>query len=190
MKIGIFGGSFNPIHNAHIDIVKYILEKLDLDKIIVIPVGKPSHKSMKLADDRMRYKMCELAFSGMDKVEISDIEINDKSISYTIETLNKLREIYGEDNEYFEIVGEDCIDTLDTWKDYKEILKLSKMIVFKRFEDEHKRDDENIIYLNTPLFKISSTMLREKIRNKEDIKDYVPEEIEKLILEENLYSEI
>lgn len=180
MKIGIFGGSFNPIHKAHVEIVKYVLKTLNLDKIIVIPVGKPSHKG-KLANDDVRYKMCELCFKDMDKIEVSDIEIKQKTTCYTIDTLEKIIDIYGEDNEYFEIVGQDCIETLKTWKNYEKILKLSKLVVFKRPEHKDIYEHNNIIYLDTPVFDVSSTDLREKIKRHEKISDYVPKDAIDLI---------
>ncbi|MCJ8343161.1 MAG: nicotinate-nicotinamide nucleotide adenylyltransferase, partial [Cetobacterium sp.] len=83
MKIGIYGGSFNPIHRGHISVAKYALEKLNLDKLIIIPVGIPSHRENNLVNGKFRMEMCRLAFENMEKIEISDIEINNCGINYT-----------------------------------------------------------------------------------------------------------
>lgn len=185
MKIGIFGGSFNPVHNAHIEIIKYILDNLNLDKIIIIPVGIPSHKDNNLALENLRLAMCELAFDKFPKVEVSDIEIRDNKVSYTIDTLKKIQNIYGKENEYFEIVGDDCIENFHKWKDYKNILKLSKLIVYKRGVF-HKKD-KNIIYLDNDICQISSTEIRDKITKGESINNFLPPQVLKIIQDNNLY---
>ena len=90
MKIGIYGGSFNPVHNGHLNIVKYILHQLKLDKIIVIPVGKPSHRADNLESSASRIEMCRAAFENIPNVEVSEIEIAKDKTSYTINTLKKI----------------------------------------------------------------------------------------------------
>lgn len=189
MRIGIFGGSFNPIHNAHILIAKYVLEKMKLDKIIIVPVGIPSHKNIKMASSDIRLKMCQEAFKNDNNIIISDIEIKAQEISYTIDTLKKIISLYGEDNEFYEIIGEDSANNLTTWKDYEEILKLSKIIVFRRFNYSHILTHKNIIYLDTPVFKISSTMIREKIKHGEDVSNIIPNPVLTIIQNNNLYKD-
>lgn len=188
MKIGIYGGSFNPIHNAHVEIVKFILEQLKLDKIIVIPVGKASHRDDIMVSGKFRKKMCELAFENEEKVFVSDIEIKNKSISYTIDTLKKLISLYGEDNEFYEIVGEDSAYNFSKWKDYNQILELSKVVVFQREGYNGGVEHENVIYLDTPLYNISSTMVRNQIKNNEDISKIVPKKVAQFIQEKKLYT--
>lgn len=187
MRIGIYGGSFNPIHNAHVGIVKYILDKLQLDKILIIPVGKASHRDDVMVDGEFRKKMCELAFEGEEKISISNIEIKSKKLSYTIDTLRKLISLYGGHHEFYEIVGEDSAYSFSKWKEYEKILELSKVVVFRREGYNGGIEDKNIIYLNTPLYDISSTMIREKIKNGESIRDLVPEKVAKFIEENRLY---
>lgn len=188
MKIGIYGGSFNPIHNAHVEIVKFILEQLKLDKIIVIPVGKASHRDDIMVSGKFRKKMCELAFENEEKVFVSDIEIKNKNISYTIDTLKKLISLYGEDNEFYEIVGEDSAYNFSKWKDYNQILELSKVVVFQREGYNGGVEHENVIYLDTPLYNISSTMVRNQIKNNEDISKIVPKKVAQFIQEKKLYT--
>ena len=99
MKIAIYGGSFNPMHIGHEKIVDYVLKNLDMDKIIIIPVGIPSHRENNLEQSNTRLKICREIFKNNKKVEVSDIEIKSEGKSYTYDTLLKLIEIYGKDNE-------------------------------------------------------------------------------------------
>ncbi len=188
MRIGIYGGSFNPIHKAHISIVKYILDKLQLDKIIIIPVGKASHREDIMVDGKLRKKMCELAFENEEKIVVSDIEVKSKKISYTIDTLRKLISLYGGYNEFYEIVGEDSAYNFSKWKEYNKILELSKVVVFRREGYDGGISHKNIIYLDTPLYDISSTMIREKIQSGESILELVPEKVAKFIETNKLYT--
>ena len=136
MKIAIYGGSFNPMHIGHEKIVDYVLKNLDMDKIIIIPVGIPSHRENNLEQSDTRLKICKEIFKNNKKVEVSDIEIKSEGKSYTYDTLLKLIKIYGKDNEFFEIIGEDSLKNLKTWKNYKELLNLCKFIVFRRKDDK------------------------------------------------------
>lgn len=188
MKIGIFGGSFNPIHNGHIEIVKFMISTLSLDKILIVPLGIPSHKKNNLVAGKKRATMCKLAFKDLKNIEILDLEIKQNSTSYTIDTLKKIISIYGEYNEYFEIIGKDSADYFNSWKDYKEILRLSTVVVFDREAYEGEKI-EGLIYLKTPFFPISSTQIREKIKKNENIDNLVPLAVKKFIKKYNLYLE-
>lgn len=188
MKIGIFGGSFNPIHNGHIEIVKFMISTLNLDKMLIVPVGIPSHKKNNLLNGKKRLTMCKLAFKDLNNIEVLDIEIKQNSISYTIDTLKKIISIYGEYNKYFEIIGKDSADYFEQWKNYEEILKLSTVVVFDREEYIGKKI-KDLIYLKTPLFPISSTQIREKLKKDENIDNLVPLAVKNFIEKYNLYSE-
>ena len=188
MRIGIYGGSFNPIHKAHVEIVKFILKKLELDRIIIIPVGKASHRDDIMLSGELRKKMCELAFEGNEKIIISDIEIKSKKTSYTIDTLKKIISFYGGHHEFYEIVGEDSAYNFSKWKEYEKILELSKVVVFRREGFNGGIEHKNIIYLDTPLYDISSTMIRNRIKNSESISDLVPEKVAKFIETNKLYT--
>lgn len=188
MKIGIFGGSFNPIHNGHIEIVKFMISTLNLDKMLIVPVGIPSHKKNNLLNGKKRLTMCKLAFKDLNNIEVLDIEIKQNSTSYTIDTLKKIISIYGEYNKYFEIIGKDSADYFEQWKNYEEILKLSTVVVFDREEYIGKKI-KDLIYLKTPLFPISSTQIREKLKKDENIDNLVPLAVKNFIEKYNLYSE-
>lgn len=190
MKIAIYGGSFNPMHRGHEQIVEYILKNLDMDKIIIVPVGIPSHRENNLEQSDTRLKICREIFKNNSKIEVSDIEIKSDGKSYTYDTLIKLIEVYGKNNEFFEIIGEDSLKNFKTWKNYKELLKICKLIVFRRNDDENKEIDKeflknsNIIILKNEYYNYSSTEIREKVKNGEDISNLVNKRVEKIILQE------
>lgn len=190
MRIAIYGGSFNPMHRGHEQIVEYILKNLDMDKIIIVPVGIPSHRENNLEQSNTRLKICRKIFKNNSKIEVSDIEIKSDGKSYTYDTLIKLIEVYGKNNEFFEIIGEDSLKNFKTWKNYKELLKICKLIVFRRNDDEDKEIDKeflenpNIIILKNEYYNYSSTEIREKVKNGEDISNLVNKRVEKIILQE------
>lgn len=190
MKIGIYGGSFNPIHLGHQKIIEFILETVKLDKIIVIPVGLPSHRENILEEGHHRLKMCQLAFEHLPQVEISDLEIKLPEISYTYDTLVKIREIYGETHEYFEIIGEDSLASFSSWKHPQKILKLSKLLVLQRESFDLFSENPNIILLDSPIFPISSTKIREQLQSKNSNIDWLNPKVLQYIQEHNLYTSI
>lgn len=192
MRIAIYGGSFNPMHIGHEKIVDYVLNNLNMDKIIIIPVGIPSHRENNLEQSYTRLKICKEIFKGNKKIEVSDIEIKSEGKSYTYDTLLKLMDLYGENNEFFEIIGEDSLKSLKTWKNYEELLKICKFIVFRRKDDKSIQIDEeflnnkNIIILENEYYDISSTEIRNMVKNNEDISAFVNKKVKKLIEKEYL----
>ena len=190
MRIAIYGGSFNPMHIGHEKIVDYVLDNLNMDKIIIIPVGIPSHRENNLEQSYTRLKICKEIFKGNKKIEVSDIEIKSEGKSYTYDTLLKLMDLYGENNEFFEIIGEDSLKSLKTWKNYEELLKICKFIVFRRKDDKNIQIDEeflnnkNIIILENEYYDISSTEIRNMVKNNEDISAFVNKKVKKLIEKE------
>jgi nicotinate-nucleotide adenylyltransferase len=192
MRIAIYGGSFNPMHIGHEKIVDYVLNNLNMDKIIIIPVGIPSHRENNLEQSDTRLKICKEIFKGNKKIEVSDIEIKGEGKSYTYDTLLKLMDLYGENNEFFEIIGEDSLKSLKTWKNYEELLKICKFIVFRRKDDKNIQIDEeflnnkNIIILENEYYDISSTEIRNMVKNNEDISAFVNKKVKKLIEKEYL----
>ena len=190
MRIAIYGGSFNPMHIGHEKIVDYVLNNLNMDKIIIIPVGIPSHRENNLEQSDTRLKICKEIFKGNKKIEVSDIEIKSEGKSYTYDTLLKLMDLYGENNEFFEIIGEDSLKSLKTWKNYEELLKICKFIVFRRKDDKNIQIDKeflnnkNIIILENEYYDISSTEIRNMVKNNEDISAFVNKKVKKLIEKE------
>ena len=185
MKIGIFGGSFNPPHNMHKDIVLELLKQDYLDKIICIPTGDNYAKSC-LLPIKDRIEMLKLMFKGNEKVNISAIEL-DGSL-YTWDTMNFYKKKYPEDELFF-ICGMDNLAELSTWHRYEDILKNFKLVVIKRDTDEddaeaalelYEKYKDRIEVANVKARKISSTFVRNEILKEgvtEELKDSLDSEV-------------
>lgn len=198
MKIGIMGGTFDPIHYGHLILSQYVLDSLNLDKVIFIPSGMPPHKDEDVVlKAEKRKKMVELAIKSNPKFKVSSIEIEEESTSYTIETVKKLKNLYKDDKLYL-ILGGDSLLTLHEWKDYKEILKTINIAVVDRYnysyslldsrvEYFNRRCNGNIVKVSCPIIQISSTDIRKRVKEGRSIKYLLPEEIEDYIYEKNLY---
>lgn len=166
MKIGIFGGTFNPPHNGHVRLARAAVKELGLDKLLIIPSCVPPHKiAAKLASGEDRLEMCRIAFGGDPKTEVSSMELERKGRSYTVDTLRELKAAYP-DSELFFIVGSDMLDSFDRWYMWKEILSLSVLCAASR-EEGYKPDlsrfgalAERIRIINISPLEISSTQIR------------------------------
>ena len=133
MRVGIYGGTFSPVHNGHVAAAKAFMEQMWLDILYVIPTGVTPHKDMKgdaTASDRL--EMCRLAFEGVEGVIVSDLEMRREGKSYTVDTL---RELSGEDRRIFLLCGTDMMLTLDTWYQAEEIFRLCYPTYIRREED-------------------------------------------------------
>lgn len=196
-KIGIFGGSFNPVHNGHVNLAKNYLKTLSLDLLLIIPTNIPPHKENKnMAPAQDRLNMLSLAFDGIDSVVVSDIELKSEGKNYTILTLEKLTKIYP-DAEFYLIVGGDMFLSFETWRDYKKILSICTVCAAPRKVDEVARltayvqkidpKNENTIILDLPVVDVSSTQVRECILNNGDFKNLVSEKVFDYIIQKELY---
>jgi len=197
-KIGVFGGTFNPIHNGHVSLGAYCKEELNLDKLMLIPTYTPPHKSSnELADEEHRMNMCKLATEQYGYFDVSDIEIKRKGKSYTYETLNSLKEIYIKDELYL-IVGADMFLTLDKWKNPESIFKDATIVAVPRNQDD--KEDLTIYYestikklgakaviLENPVVQVSSTYIRENIDNYQLIKSLIDSNVYEYIVKNKLY---
>lgn len=196
MKIGIMGGTFNPIHLGHLILSEYIRLAAGLDKIIFIPTGYPPHKKNVL-DGKIRLKMVDLAIEDNPYFISSDIEINGSYPSYTIDTIKELNKTYLNARLYM-IIGSDSLFSLNSWKDYSKLLKQVNFIVADRFElglnDVEKEIERlndkfgsNIVRFNNPIIDISSTSIRHRVSMGLSIKYLVPGIVEDFIYNFNLY---
>ncbi|WP_028855614.1 nicotinate-nucleotide adenylyltransferase [Psychrilyobacter atlanticus] len=184
-KIGIFGGSFNPIHRGHIEMADLAIKELNLDKLYIVPVGTPSHRCNKeFVSGHDRMAMIKLACSKNKKLYPCDYEINSKKVSYTYDTLLKIVESHP-DSLIYEIVGEDSAEYLTSWKNYNEMVDLCKFVFFKR--KGYCSTTNGLLTIEAPLFDLSSTMIREKIKNNESLDKYIVPEVEEYIKEHRLY---
>lgn len=166
MKIGVFGGTFNPPHNGHVRLAKAAADELKLDKLLVIPSCIPPHKiAAKLADVQERLEMCRLAFGCDPRFEVSPMELERGSRSYTVETLRELKALYPDSELYF-IVGSDMLESFDKWYLWQEILSLSVLCAASR-EEGYSPDlsrfgklAERIKIITLDPLEVSSTQIR------------------------------
>ena len=201
-KIGIMGGTFNPIHHGHLVTAQEALAQFSLDQVIFIPTGDPPHKIEDfLADAEDRYLMTVIAISSNDNFLVSRAEIDRKGKSYTIDTVKELRNVHGMDAELFFITGADAILEILTWKNTEEIVTLAKFIAATRpgydlskIEDlkstlfnSKKEADEGISIMEIPALAISSTDIRKRIKQERPINFLVPEGVNNYIIKHELY---
>jgi nicotinate-nucleotide adenylyltransferase len=193
-RIGIFGGTFNPPHIAHSIVATNVMEQVSLDKILIIPSSIPPLKeAIEVAPSLHRYNMCNLAFGADEHFEVSDIEIKKKSaVSYTVDTLLELRNLYGPNNvKFYLIIGIDQLLALDKWKTPDKLFLLSEVLVINRpgflIHNAEKKYLDKVKLLSVPNLDISSTMIREYLRKGRSIKYLVLPEVEKYIRENKLY---
>ncbi len=196
-RVGIFGGSFNPIHNAHINLASAFAKKLKLDKVLVIPTANSPHKDPDtLIDPMHRLNMCRLACDDVKKAEVCDIEITRQGTSYTVDTLSKIKEMYP-DSELFLLMGADMFMTFDTWREPDKIISMASICTVPRNDDDEKILREkgkeytakgaNTFILDLKKMDISSTMIRKLAYNDEIFSKYVDPKVEKYIYANYLY---
>lgn len=196
-KYGIFGGSFNPIHYGHLMICEYIKDEMGLDKVIFIPTGNPPHKDLEVSA-KDRYEMVRLAISPNPDFEISDIEATRVKMSYTVDTIRELKKIYREEKLYF-LIGLDSIFQLKTWMKIGDLSKEIEFVVALRpgyiNKDEINREIDflrenfgtKVNLINTPLYEISSTDLRDRIREGKSLRYLIPKKVLDYIEESGFY---
>ncbi len=198
LRVGIYGGTFAPIHNGHVQSAKAFMTQMKLDYLYVIPTYLPPHKEIDLSDrPEVRLRMCELAFADVEGVVVSDTEIRRGGKSYTYDTL---RELSSEDKKLFFLCGTDMVLTFDTWYRFEDILKMCYPVYVRRENDkiiENRIISKITEYYNkygvmfrrilTDPIELSSTEIREAVRAGKDISGMVPPLVEKYIKENRLY---
>ena len=202
LKVGILGGTFNPIHLAHTEMAKVCLRQQDLDKILFMPSKNPPHKKDKsILPENERAVMVKLAVSEYDKFVFSDFELQRKGTTYTADTLRLLQEENPDDNYYF-IMGADSLLYLDKWYRPQEILKRAVILAIgrdgstpdelkeKRKELIKQYDKADIRFVHMRQMDISSSMIREGIAHGENMEKYLDKEVWNYINENGLYDAI
>jgi nicotinate-nucleotide adenylyltransferase len=182
-RIGLLGGTFDPIHNGHIAITKTAIQQLKLDKLLLIPTGNPWQKS-EFTDSKHRLEMVKKAGNDLEKVEVSDIEVNKTGPTYTFETLQELHKKYP-NSELILILGSDAIAGFDTWKEPNLVKTLARIYVVQRAGDFTQDWHFDRIQM-TPI-EISSTEIRERVKNNEMISELVPKSVNEYISANGLY---
>lgn len=194
--IGIMGGTFDPIHFAHLEIAKAAKEQLGLDKVLFLTSGNPPHKKGRLVTDKkLRNEMVAASISGYKGFELCDYEVLKKEYSYTSETLEYLKAKNPLDNLYL-IIGEDSLAYLEKWHEPEIIVKNAEIAVYARGENsdldfEIKRIknllNAKIKVIEAPRYDLSSTEIRESVKNGKDISELVPKAAADIIKREKLY---
>lgn len=192
MKIGIFGGSFNPPHNMHTDIANYMINQHCVDKVVFVPTGSKYAYKNNLIEEEHRLNMLKILSKKNENILVSDYELKSEVV-YTIDTLRYFKELYPNDEIYF-ICGLDNFSYIDKWKNGEEILSNYKIIVINR--DGNDLDEllvkyndykDNIIVSNMEMKDISSTYIRDNIENIDKVKEFIDEDVLRYIYERELY---
>lgn len=186
-RIGILGGTFNPIHAGHLVLAEQTRQRLRLEKVIFVPTYFPPHKEVKaLAPAQERCHMVTKALKTNPFFEVSSLELARGGVSYSIETVKKFRSIYPRASLYF-IIGSDSLEELSTWKNIEKLNKICKFVVVRRPGYAPRRLFPNMQVIDIDTKDISSTDIRRRIRTGKSIRSLVPEEVRKYILKKKLY---
>ena len=190
MRVGLFFGSFNPIHLGHLAVAEYMAEHTDLDEVwIIVSPHNPLKPVSSLLPDEDRLAMVKLAINNQPKLKVSDVEFNLPKPSYTIYTILHLKEKYPEHN-FVLIIGEDNLAAFDRWKDHEQILKECMVYVYPRSHSEqstfHFHPKIKLIK-DAPLMDVSATEIRMGTRNRDDIKELIPAAVWQYVVEKQLF---
>lgn len=198
MKLCLFQGTFNPIHNAHISVCEYVKNNFNFDKILLIPAAKPPHKNF---DENMsihRLNMAKIAVEKYNYIEVSDIEYQRDNLSYTVPTIEELYKKYSVDGKIHFIIGTDAFKNIESWYKTEKLKELVDFILFIR-EDQNSLETDKICLqklkekgynykmMKMPFKDISSTTIRQNVYNNIPIKTIVPAGVEKYIAKYGLY---
>lgn len=195
MKIGILGGTFNPIHYGHLAMAEYIIKKFQLDRICFLPNGQPPHKDNHfIAHKQHRLNMVRLAIENYDDFYLSDYEVSDDRHHYTVDTIKHFK-LLNPNDKYFFIIGADSLFNLSSWKNSHELKKICSFIVCDRTgsgntDDEIKRLSGEgccIQKADMPFIDIESTAIRNSVKNGEEISRFTPSAVCDYILKNKLY---
>lgn len=158
-KIGIYGGSFNPVHLGHVGLARRAIDELELDRLLIVPAKESPFKTgfSRIISDADRFALVQQAFSSIPKCEVLDIELRRGGISYAVDTVKELQHLYGE-AEWFFIIGEDSVAGLERWKDWETLKQLCRFTAYPRTKE-------------------SSTQIRELLEKGEPIDEFVPAEV-------------
>ncbi len=188
MRIGILGGTFNPIHIGHLILAEEALWKLKLDKVIFVPAYLPPHKSEEeILEAEHRCRMVLLAVEGNPKFEVSRIEVDSKQKSYSIDTLKAFLKQYGHKAEFFFITGSDSLKELVSWKQIDEIYKLSRFIVAKRPGFPIGEIPNEIQAVVITEMEVSASEIRRRLKEHKSIRYLVPDKVREYIEKNKLY---
>ena len=188
MRIGVLGGTFDPIHEGHLAAARAAIECANLDKVLVIPTAVPPHRPPAVAGAEDRLEMARLATSDDERFEVSDIELRRKGASFTVDTLRELHERHPDD-QLFLILGWDAAKLLGTWHEPEEVRRLARVVVVTRPGSGVPATTTEMILCEKPTPDISGSALRRAIAHHETLGGRVPEAVARYIAEKGLYGD-
>ena len=189
MKIGLYFGSFNPVHNGHMMIANYLAEYSDLEQIwMVVSPQNPLKPAKGLLQDYHRFHLVELAIGDYPKIKASKIEFDLPKPSYTIHTLTYLKEKFPT-HQFALIMGADNLQTFHKWKNYEIILEEHELYVYPRNESDggDLKNHARVKWIDAPIMEVSSTMIRNAIKDKKDVHFFLPQAVADYIQEMSFY---
>lgn len=198
MKIGILGGTFDPVHNGHLEIAREVEKELGLDKMLFMPAGQSPFKlDYEVTPAEQRMEMLRLALEEKPDYEISKLEIERPGVSYTVDTLTELKQKFGDNRELYFIMGRDSLARFAEWREPSRVIEIATLVAIPRpgceKPDLEKLNESvpglssRVILLDRPLIDISSTSIREKAARGEALSGSVPKPVEKYIKQQELY---
>ena len=189
-RLGVLGGTFDPVHNGHVLLAQFARERLELDEVLFVPAANPPHKLEEpyRASAGHRWSMVQIALRGMTGLTPCRLELERAGKSYTVDTLRELDRTCPNDDLHL-LIGADNLDQFRTWHAPNEILELCTLVVGSRGAErnDEQTDSDRVIRINTPVFEISSSQIRDRILREKAIRCLVPESVEKYIHQQGLY---
>jgi len=185
MRVGILGGTFDPIHEGHLAAARGAMDCADLDRVLFVPSATPPHRGPAVADAEQRIAMARLAIAGEPRFEVADIEVRRGAISYTVDTLRELQRLHPGD-ELFLILGWDAAKLLPSWREPEEVRRLASILVVTR-PGSGKPERTADVVCERPTPDISGSAIRRASAKGESLADRVPDAVERYIVKNGLY---
>lgn len=197
-KVGIMGGTFNPIHTVHLMLAEAAYEQFQLDKIIFLPSKRPAYKPQsEIVEEEHRYRMIELAIEDNPHFSVSDMEFHREGNTYTADTLTEMTEKYP-DTEFYFIIGGDSLFQLEKWYQPEVVMEKSHIVAAQRGDKDNelmlhkiaelnKKYEAKIDLLQVPMMEVSSRMLRERVKEGQSIRYFLPEAVRSYIDKNGFY---
>jgi nicotinate-nucleotide adenylyltransferase len=187
VRLGILGGTFDPIHRGHIAAARAAMECAGLDRVIFIPAAVPPHRSATVAGARDRLEMTRLAIDDEKGFEVSDVEVRRPGVSYTVDTLRELRHLYPDD-ELFLVLGWDAAKLFPTWRDPEEVRRLASLVIVTRPGSGAPTGTSDVV-CERPTPDVSGSELRHAIAEGKPVGQWLPEAVARYIAERHLYGD-
>lgn len=188
-RLGVLGGTFDPIHTGHVLLAQFAAERLGLDRVLFIPAADPPHKGRCAASAEDRWAMVELAIEGFPGFSTSRLELERPGKSYTIDTLRHLHQQHPEVQLYL-IIGADNVAPFSTWHNPRGILELCTVVAGTRLSPREEADpdlERRLVHIDTPAVQFSSTQIRQRLSQGLPVRYLVPEKVEAYIRQRGLY---